>query len=105
MTSLLWATALAHLIDGRVRPRRATLLLAGRLLLVRRHPFAACPPARSCRPAAVIAQLEAEGRAEASAHQTPYHWAAAYVLTAVAAAGPGPVRHAARRPGGSPRPD
>ena len=28
VTSLLWATALAHMIDGRIRPLVATLLLA-----------------------------------------------------------------------------
>jgi hypothetical protein len=32
----------------------------------------------------VIRQLEAEGRATASANQTPYHWSAAYVLLALA---------------------
>ena len=63
VTSLLWATALAHLIDGRVRPVVATLLLRGRFFLVWHHSFAACRRARSRCPGAVIAQLEADGRA------------------------------------------
>ncbi len=40
ITSLLWGTALAHLIDGRVRPLVATLAAGGRLFLVWRHSFA-----------------------------------------------------------------
>ena len=43
----------------------------------------------------MIRQLEAEGRAKASAYQTPYHWAAAYVLLALALVALCPVRHAA----------
>jgi hypothetical protein len=35
-------------------------------------------------PGAVIRQLEAEGRAAASARQTPYHWSAGYVAMALA---------------------
>ena len=33
-------------------------------------------------PGAVLCQLSEEGRATASAHQTPYHWAAAYAAMA-----------------------
>jgi AGZA family xanthine/uracil permease-like MFS transporter len=83
VTSLLWSTVLAHLIDSRVRPAVATLLLA-----------AACswfgiihsplPSSPIQLPAAVIAELKRDGRAEVSAQQTPYHWAATYVLMAVA---------------------
>ena len=40
VTSLLWGTALAHMIDGRVRPLVPTLAAGGRLFLVRRHSFA-----------------------------------------------------------------
>ena len=39
VTSLLWGTTLTHLIDGRVKPAAATLLLAAVCRLVRRHPF------------------------------------------------------------------
>ena len=46
-------------------------------------------------PGAVIRQLEAEGRAKASAYQTPYHWAAGLCSDGRRASGPLPVRHAA----------
>ena len=39
VTSLLWGTTLTHLIDGRVKPAAATLLLAGVCCLVRRDSF------------------------------------------------------------------
>jgi AGZA family xanthine/uracil permease-like MFS transporter len=82
VTSLLWATALAHLIDGRIRPTVATLLLAAVFSWfgIIHSPLPSSP---ILAPAEVIGQLEAEGRAEAAAQQTPYHWAAAYALTAV----------------------
>jgi adenine/guanine/hypoxanthine permease len=83
ITSLLWATALAHMIDGRVRPLVATLVLAAVFSWfgVIHSPLPSSP---ILSPAAVIRQLDAEGRARASAHQTPYHFAAAYGLLAVA---------------------
>ena len=83
ITSLLWGTALAHMIDGRVRPLVVTLLLAAVFSWfgVIHSPLPSSP---IMTPGAVIRQLEAEGRAKASAHQTPYHWAAAYVLMALA---------------------
>ena len=39
VTSLLWSTVLAHLIDGRVRPVVATLAAGIRIFLVWRHSF------------------------------------------------------------------
>jgi adenine/guanine/hypoxanthine permease len=83
LTSLLWATALAHLIDGQVRQVVATLLLGAVFSLfgIIHSPLPSSP---IMSPAAVIKQLEAEGRAKASARQTPYHWSAAYALMAVA---------------------
>ena len=83
ITSLLWGSALAHMIDGRVRPLVATLLLAAVFSWfgVIHSPLPSSP---IMTPGSVIRQLEAEGRAKASAHQTPYHWAAGYVLLAVA---------------------
>jgi adenine/guanine/hypoxanthine permease len=82
LTSLLWATALAHLIDGRIRPLVATLLLASAFSWfgIIHSPLAASP---IMAPSAVIRQLEAEGKAGVSAQQTPYHWAAAYALLAL----------------------
>jgi AGZA family xanthine/uracil permease-like MFS transporter len=83
VTSLLWGTTLTHLIDGRVRPAVFVLLLAAVFSWfgVIHSPLPSNP---ILPPAQVIAQLKAEGRAAASAGQTPYHWAAAYVMTAVA---------------------
>jgi AGZA family xanthine/uracil permease-like MFS transporter len=83
VTSLLWGTALAHLIDGRVRPVVATLLIAAVFSWfgVIHSPLPSNP---IMPPAQVLRQLEAEGRFKASAGQTPYHWAAAYALMAVA---------------------
>jgi len=83
VTSLLWSTALAHLIDGRVRPVVATLLLAAVFSLfgIIHSPLPSSP---IMTPGAVMRELKAEGRAEASAQQTPYHWSAAYALMAVA---------------------
>jgi adenine/guanine/hypoxanthine permease len=82
VTSLLWATALVHMIDGRVRPLVATLLIAAVFSWfgIIHSPLSASP---IMSPAAVIGQLEAEGRAKVTSQQTPYHWAAAYLLTAV----------------------
>jgi AGZA family xanthine/uracil permease-like MFS transporter len=77
VTSLLWATSLAHLIDGRMREASATLALAGVFAWfgVIHSPL---PEGPIVAPSAAIARLKAEGRFEAAAHQTPYHWAAAY---------------------------
>jgi AGZA family xanthine/uracil permease-like MFS transporter len=82
LTSLLWATALAHLIDGRIRPLIATLLLASAFSWfgIIHSPLASSP---ILSPAAVIRQLAVEGKAEVSAQQTPYHWSAAYALLAI----------------------
>ena len=76
----------AHLIDGRIRPLVATLLIAAVFSWfgIIHSPLAASP---IMSPSAVISQLKAEGRAEVTSQQTPYHWAAGYVLTAVALAG------------------
>jgi AGZA family xanthine/uracil permease-like MFS transporter len=83
VTSLLWATALAHLIDGRIRPAVATLLIAAVFSWfgIIHSPLSASP---IMSPSAVIRQLEAEGRARVTSQQTPYHWAGGYVLTAIA---------------------
>jgi AGZA family xanthine/uracil permease-like MFS transporter len=85
ITSLLWGAALAHMIDGRVRALVFTLLLAAVFSWfgVIHSPLPSSP---IMSPAAVIRQLAAEGRAKAAAHQTPYHWAAGYVLMAAAIA-------------------
>jgi AGZA family xanthine/uracil permease-like MFS transporter len=82
VTSLLWSTALTHMIDGRVRPLVGTLLLAAVFSWfgIIHSPLQSSP---IMLPGSVMRQLHAEGRAAASAHQTPFHWSAAYVLMAV----------------------
>jgi AGZA family xanthine/uracil permease-like MFS transporter len=86
ITSLIWSTALAHLIDGRVRPAVTTLLLAAIFALfgVIHSPLPSSP---ILAPAAAIRQLKAEGRYQASTQQTPYHWSATYALMALATLG------------------
>ncbi len=81
VTSLLWGTALAHLIDGRARAAATTFALAGAAAWfgVIHSPLPAGP---ILPPRAVIARLEAEGRSVAARYQTPYHWAAAYAAMA-----------------------
>lgn len=83
VVSLLWATPLARLIDGRMRSAALTLVAAAVLALfgVIHSPLPSGPIAG---PGQVIRRLKAEGRFEASAGQTPYHWAAAYAAAAVA---------------------
>jgi AGZA family xanthine/uracil permease-like MFS transporter len=83
LTSLLWATALAHLIDGRVRPACAALLIASVMAFfgVIHSPLSSAPIAM---PGEVIARLKAEGRYAATSGRTPYHWSSAYAMAAVA---------------------
>ncbi len=61
VTSLLWATALVHLIDGRIRPLVATLLIAAVFSWfgVIHSPLASSP---IMSPSAVMRQLKDEGR-------------------------------------------
>jgi AGZA family xanthine/uracil permease-like MFS transporter len=81
VTSLLWATALAHLIDGKARPAATTLVLAGAFSWfgVIHSPL---PSGAILPPDRVVHLLREQGRAEASRYQTPYHWAGAYGLMA-----------------------
>jgi AGZA family xanthine/uracil permease-like MFS transporter len=85
LTSLLWSTALTHMIDGRVRPLVGTLLLAAVFSCfgIIHSPLPSSP---IMLPGSVIHELEAQGKAAASAHQTPYHWSAAYALMAASLA-------------------
>jgi AGZA family xanthine/uracil permease-like MFS transporter len=88
VTSLLWATALSRLIDGRLAGAARTLLLAGILALfgVIHSPLPSSP---ILVPGQAMARLEREGRLEATRDQTPYHWAAAYALMALVLLGIG----------------
>jgi AGZA family xanthine/uracil permease-like MFS transporter len=81
VTSLLWGTALAHLIDGRIKPVVATLLLAAVFSWfgVIHSPLPSNP---IMPPGQVLKELKREGRLQATTAQTPYHWAAAYAILA-----------------------
>ena len=81
VTSLVWATALAEMIDGRLRRAAGVLILGGVFALfgVIHSPLPSSP---ILPPNQAIARLKGEGRFEAAANQTPYHWAAAYALMA-----------------------
>jgi AGZA family xanthine/uracil permease-like MFS transporter len=81
ITSLLWATGLARVIDGRIRGAAATFLLAGVLALFGVI-HSGLPSNPIVPPWQAIHQLKAEQRFAASAAQTPYHWAAAYATMA-----------------------
>ncbi|HEX5273551.1 MAG TPA: hypothetical protein VFW33_23810 [Gemmataceae bacterium] len=84
VTSLLWAAALAALIDGRLRRSAAYLLFAGLCALfgVIHSPLAGSPIAW---PWDVYARMQP--REQAILCQSPYHWAAAYVLSAAVLVG------------------
>ncbi len=99
ITSLLWAAALAHMIDGRIRPLVATLALASVFSLfgVIHSPLPSSP---ILSPDAVITQLVAQGRADAAKFQTPYHFSAAYGFLAIAMIG---LAYFGKRPEPPPR--
>ncbi len=82
LTSLLWATSLANLIDGRVKAASTALVVAGVLAFfgIIHSPLSAAPIAW---PGTVIQQLRHDGRYAATAGQTPYHWSVAYMLSAL----------------------
>ncbi|MHB1557916.1 MAG: permease [Isosphaeraceae bacterium] len=88
LTSLIWATGLVHLIDGRIRPAAAVLMVGGVLAFFGaiHSPLSSAPLAL---PGDVVARLKSDGRYAASAGQTPYHWSAAYLLAGVALLGLG----------------
>lgn len=81
ISSLIWATVLAHLIDGRIRAATGVLCLAAGLswIGVIHSPL---PSGPIVLPHVVMARVKAEGRESATQYQTPYHWAAAYGVAA-----------------------
>ena len=81
VTSLLWGTTLAHLIDGRLRPAIAALLIASVCSLFGVI-HSGLPAGPILTPNEAIRRLSAQQRYAASALQTPYHWAAAYASAA-----------------------
>ncbi|WP_165068526.1 permease [Paludisphaera rhizosphaerae] len=83
VTSLLWGSSLALLIDGRARETAFVLALAAVFAWfgVIHSPL---PSGAVMTPGAVAAELKAIGRGGASAHQTPYYWSGAYLAMAAA---------------------
>jgi AGZA family xanthine/uracil permease-like MFS transporter len=84
VTSLLWGSALAALLDGRLRPAAGYLAFAGLCALfgIIHSPFSA---ERIDLPQAVYEELAKQFPGEKAAAvlcQSPYHWAAAYLLSA-----------------------
>jgi AGZA family xanthine/uracil permease-like MFS transporter len=82
VTSLLWATSLSHLIDGRVKAASFALILGAFFSFfgIIHSPLSSAPIAM---PGDVLEQLHKEGRYAATVQQTPYHWSAAYTLSAL----------------------
>lgn len=78
VTSLLWAAALAALLDRQLGRSALCLLVAGGFALVGiiHSPLPSAPVAW---PSQVLAQLPEDARFRC---QSPYHWAAAYLLCA-----------------------
>jgi AGZA family xanthine/uracil permease-like MFS transporter len=81
ITSLLWGSILTFLIDGRIRPAVVGLVLAGACALfgIIHSPLDTGP---IVLPNVAIAELERQGRYQATKLQTPYHWATAYWVSA-----------------------
>ena len=79
VTSLLWASALAAILDGKLPRAAGYLAIAGVLSLfgIIHSPL---QPAAIAWPHTVLAQMSSD---PAILCQSPYHWAAAYALSAV----------------------
>jgi AGZA family xanthine/uracil permease-like MFS transporter len=83
VTSLLWAAALAMILDGRLRAAAVYFLVAGVCTFfgVIHSPL---PDEQIGVPYAILTKLSAEVPAFSAAvrYQTPYHWTSAYVVLA-----------------------
>ncbi len=93
ITSLLWSTTLAHLIDGKVRAAAMTTALASVFALfgVIHSPL---PDSPILPPGEVVARLKTLGRDVAGQGQTPYHWASAYAVVTLVILLVGAIGHA-----------
>lgn len=105
VTSLIWATTLAHLIDGRIRAAAFALIVASVMAWfgIIHSPL---PSGPIIVPRVAMARVKAEGRELASANQTPYHWAVAYggfaaILLIIGAVGRPPEEQADLAPLGT----
>ena len=83
VTSLIWGSTLAMMIDGRMRAAAAYLVIAGGFAWFGVI-HSGLPEGPIVTPGTAITGLKEKGRYEASIHQTPYHWAAAYWTSAAA---------------------
>ena len=81
VTSLLWGTGLAKLIDGKVRAAAGTFALGAVFSLfgIIHSPL---PSGPIVPPATAMELVAKAGRASATRTQTPFHWAAAYLAVA-----------------------
>jgi AGZA family xanthine/uracil permease-like MFS transporter len=84
VTSLLWAAALAAVLDGRLR-RAAVYLLVGGVCTWVGIIHSPLPAAPIALPGDVVQEMKQlpEHLYQAARFQTPYHWAAAYGLAAL----------------------
>ena len=82
VTSLLWGTALAKMIDGKMKAAAGTFLFGAVFALfgIIHSPLPSTP---ILLPNQAMKQVEQAGRANATRSQTPYHWAAAYAAMAI----------------------
>jgi adenine/guanine/hypoxanthine permease len=83
VTSLLWASSLAELLDGRLLRAASYLIVAAACSLFGIIHSPLDPPVIGL-PSAVLAKMSAN---PAILCQSPYHWSAAYVLAALLLAG------------------
>ena len=88
VTSLIWGTALAHVIDGKARKAALATAFAALFSLfgVIHSPLPASP---ILLPWNAVSRLKTEGRFTAARYQTPYHWAGAYAGMSLAILGAG----------------
>ena len=82
VTSLLWGTGLAKLIDGKIQAAALTFVLGAVFALfgIIHSPL---PSGKIILPTTAMKELVLEKRVSASRSQTPYHWAAAYGAVAL----------------------
>lgn len=80
LTSLLWAAAMAFMIDGKLKTAGITLLIAAgfSLMGVMHSPL---PDERIALPWQALAEVP-PAFGEAVKYQTPWHWAAGYLISA-----------------------
>ncbi len=81
VTSLLWGTGLAKMIDGKVRAAAGTFAVGAVFALfgIIHSPL---PSGNIVLPTTAMKLAAEANRAEAAKLQTPYHWAAAYLAVA-----------------------